>query len=528
MTQQNNQQWKNVVSKIRSFLQRPYGIAAVLAVVFAICVAVGLHMSKAVLGEKGSAEQDDSQVEETDENYNGGEEIDTSKFQGTVLPKTDDAGEEYINETLFVGDSNTVRYMSYGFASLDNAIGVISMSATQINSLPCVNFKGNGGMVTINKALPLMQPKRVIFGFGTNDLTGGTKSYISSYEKAIQKCYEAYPYFDVIVTAIPPVDKYRDYPAITMQNIDKFNAALVDMCEKNGWKFLNTSEVLKDKTTGFAKKDYTVYDGLHLSKEGVTALFEYIRTHAYETEDRRPKPLKEVPKRGETPPDLITKDPLKPDGPRPTATATATASPETIPVHFTSGEGGKIQGELEQHVAIAGTCAGVEAVPDEGYIFKEWSCTIGRLDPGNPKLQFTVPGNATEAITVTATFKKVEATAVPTVKPAEPTAAPKPVEPDPPISTPIVTQAPTQEPVKTPEPVETPKPVETPEPVETPKPVDPPAPVTPDVPEPVEPEVPDPAPVPPAPETSEPAQDESATETQVPAQEESTEVAFEA
>lgn len=493
MTQQNNQQWKKWLEQARIFLQKPYGIAAVVAVVFTICVALGVHMSNAVFGREGNAEQDPSQTEQTDENYNGGEEIDTSKFEGTVLPKTEDAGEQYIEETLFVGDSNTVRYMSYGFASLENAIGVISMSAKQITSLPCVNFKSNSSLITVDKALPIMQPKRVLFGFGTNDLTGGTKNYIESYEKAIKKCYDAYPYFDVVVTAIPPVDKYRDYPAITMQNIDKFNAALVDMCEKNGWKFLNTSEVLKDKATGFAKKDYTVYDGLHLSKEGVSALFEYIRTHAYETEDRRPKPLKEVPKRGETPPDLITKDPLKPDGPHPTATAATTASPETITVHFTSSEGGKIQGELEQQVAIAANCKEVEAVPDQGYVFEGWSCTIGRLDPKNPKLQFTVPGNATEAITVKAQFVKAKETPAPTTapKPVEPTAAPEPVVPDTPVSTPVVTPTPT--PVPTAEP--------------TPVPAETPAPVTPDVPQPPAPETPDP--VPPAPETPQPSEPDS-------------------
>ena len=36
--------------------------------------------------------------------------LDVSAYQGTVLEETPDAGEDYIQETLFVGDSNTVRY----------------------------------------------------------------------------------------------------------------------------------------------------------------------------------------------------------------------------------------------------------------------------------------------------------------------------------------------------------------------------------------------------------------------------------
>ncbi len=505
MTQQSNQQWKDWVNKAREFLQKPYGIAVVVAVVFAICVALGQQMSNAVFGHKDEADdtmEEISSAVEDDTDYQGGGEIDAEKFQGTVLEKTEDAGEQYIKDTLFVGDSNTVRYMSYGFASLDHAIGVISMSATQVTSLPCVKFKSNKDLVTINKAIPIMQPKRVVFSFGTNDLTGGVKSYISSYEKAIKKCYDAYPYFDVLVSAIPPVDQYRNYPAITMQNIDKFNAALVDMCEKKGWKFLNTSEVLKDKNTGFAKKDYTVYDGLHLSKEGVTVVFDYIRTHAYETKDRRPTPLKKVPERGETPPDLISHDPLKPDGPHPTATATATAAPETITVHFTSSEGGKINGELEQNVAIAGTCAVVEAVPEKGYVFKSWSCTNGRIeDTKNPKLHFTVPGNATEDITIKATFEKVEAKPTPTAtpQPEKPAEQVKPVEPETPTQT--------AKPVETEKPAEPEKPIKPEKPSEPEKTAEPEKPSEPETVPPAPEKTPEtvpPAPEPPAPEVSNP------------------------
>ena len=52
---------------------------------------------------------------------------------GTVLPQTEDAGRSYVDETLFIGDSNTARYLMYAdetgeaFTSLDNNIGVVSI-----------------------------------------------------------------------------------------------------------------------------------------------------------------------------------------------------------------------------------------------------------------------------------------------------------------------------------------------------------------------------------------------------------------
>lgn len=59
---------------------------------------------------------------------------------GTILPETADAGRSYVDETLFIGDSNTARYLLYAnetgtaFTSLNNNIGVVSMGVGSITS----------------------------------------------------------------------------------------------------------------------------------------------------------------------------------------------------------------------------------------------------------------------------------------------------------------------------------------------------------------------------------------------------------
>ena len=63
-----------------------------------------------------------------------------------------------------------------------------------------------------------------------------------------------------------------------------------------GWKFLNSAEALKDSTTGYAKAGYVeTSDGIHLTRTAMDALFSYIRTHSYITEDDRPA-LTTIPK----------------------------------------------------------------------------------------------------------------------------------------------------------------------------------------------------------------------------------------
>ncbi len=142
-----------------------------------------------------------------------------------------------------------------------------------------------------------MQPQRVILTFGTNDLSPSysTEKFIENYEEGILAIVEAYPRVDIIVNSIPPLGQQHSNQSLTQTQVDEYNAGLVEMCERNGWKYLNSAEVLKDSNTGYAKNGYVISsDGIHLTEEAVATLFDYIRTHSYITEDDRPS-LKSVP-----------------------------------------------------------------------------------------------------------------------------------------------------------------------------------------------------------------------------------------
>lgn len=205
---------------------------------------------------------------------------------GTILPETADAGRSYVDETLFIGDSNTARYLLYAnetgtaFTSLNNNIGVVSMGVGSITSLKCEKFKGSSAMYTVPDAVAMLKPKRIIICYGTNNLSGSSTdatNYIKTYLQGLQAIQTAWPYCDIIVSAIPPLDRQRENTNLTMTQVDAYNAALVRMCEENGFKFLNSAEVLRDDATGWAKKDYTLSDGVHLSKEGYRVF--YLRAH---------------------------------------------------------------------------------------------------------------------------------------------------------------------------------------------------------------------------------------------------------
>ena len=219
-----------------------------------------------------------------------------------VLRQTQDAGREYTDETLFLGDSNTVRFMTFldsdgmTFTNDQNTIAVVGMGAEGITSVACEQF--SIGTFTMRDAVSIIQPRRIIMTFGTNNLDSELMTaelFIENYELQVQAVEEAYPYADIIINSIPPLGQYSHYPKLNMEQVREFNSAILKMCEKNGWKYLNSSEALTDSTTGFAKAEYIEADGVHYNVFGIEAMFRYIRTHALISEDRRPMPLEEVP-----------------------------------------------------------------------------------------------------------------------------------------------------------------------------------------------------------------------------------------
>ena len=320
---------------------------------------------------------------------------------GTILPETADAGRSYVDETLFIGDSNTARYLLYAnetgtaFTSLNNNIGVVSMGVGSITSLKCEKFKGSSAMYTVPDAVAMLKPKRIIICYGTNNLSGSSTdatNYIKTYLQGLQAIQTAWPYCDIIVSAIPPLDRQRENTNLTMTQVDAYNAALVQMCEENGFKFLNSAEVLRDDATGWAKKDYTLSDGVHLSKEAVTAYFTYVRTHAYAAEDRRPQPLGTIPTPDGVPANLINKDPIAVRGAK-------------VPLEFVAANGGKLSGTTSQLVKKGGTAAAVTAVPDEGFVFAGWTASSGG-SYSSATISFTMPQNADAGgVVLTAHFK---------------------------------------------------------------------------------------------------------------------------
>ena len=304
-----------------------------------------------------------------------------------LLTETADAGTEYLDSTLFLGDSNTVRLYNNGLISLQQFCAKEGIGTQVALNDGIVTFKNDTTHYTIAQAVAKMKSRRVVMTFGTNDTGMEVADFISNYTALVQAIQEAYPYTDIIVNTVPPIpENHSNYPHMDQAKIDDFNMALLNMCEQLGVKFLNTAEVLKGEN-GYGHPDYYTDGDIHLKSAGLKAALNYLRTHAYQTEDRRPD-TNNIPTRTleyVSNPSSAVQAPSS-EEPASSSESESVSSSETASVKFEaryqvekSGGGTLSCGDesgktsLTYGITDASQSLTVTATPAEGHVFVKWS-----------------------------------------------------------------------------------------------------------------------------------------------------------
>ena len=301
-----------------------------------------------------------------------------NETSSALLPEAADAGEDYQKETLFIGDSNTVRLYANGLISLQQFCAKEGIGTHAALTEGIVTFKKDNNSYTIAQAVAKMKPRRVVIMLGTNDNGMAVEEFINNYTALVQAIQESYPYTDIIVNTVPPVPaNHANYPNMDQTKIDDFNMALLSMCEQMGLKFLNSAEALKD-ANGYGREDYYQTGDIHLKPVGLKAMLSYLRTHAYQTDDRRPDTAN-IPTRAEY-------------TPNPSSAVTAPSSSEAAgssegqsvlyqaAYRVDKNSGGTLSSgsdsgktSLSYEVTSAAQSISVTAVPQDGYVFVKWS-----------------------------------------------------------------------------------------------------------------------------------------------------------
>ena len=352
-------------------------VCAVCALAAVLTIGITLTLLKRGKTPSAPVEQPSSEVlvpgeEDISDHYQ------INETSNALLPETADAGEDYQKETLFIGDSNTVRLYANGLVSLQQFCAKEGIGTHAALTEGIVTFKKDNNSYTIAQAVAKMKPRRVVIMLGTNDNGMAVEEFINNYTALVQAIQESYPYTDIIVNTVPPVPaNHANYPNMDQTKIDDFNMALLSMCEQMDLKFLNTAEVLKD-ANGYGREDYYQSGDIHLKPAGLKALLSYLRTHAYQTDDRRPDTAN-IPKRAE-----YTANPSSAVAAPSSSEAASSSEGQSVlyqaAYRVDKNGGGTLSSgsdsgktALTYDVTSAAQSVSVTAVPQEGHVFVRWS-----------------------------------------------------------------------------------------------------------------------------------------------------------
>ena len=345
----------------------------------AALLTIGITLVLIHRGKEPAASSEQPGTEQPADDANIADHYQINEQSSALLPETADAGDAYQSETLFIGDSNTVRLYANGLISLQQFCAKEGIGTSAALNEGIVTFKKDSSRYTIAEAVAKMKPRRVVIMLGTNDTGMAVEDFISNYKQLVQAIQTSYPYTDIIVNTVPPVPAdHSNYPNMDQTRIDDFNMALLSMCEEMGLKFLNTAEALKD-STGYGNADYYQSGDIHLKTSGLKVLLNYLRTHAYETEDRRPD-TNNIPSRAEYVPD--------PSSAVASSSSEVTSSSSEVQEDTTqyqasyrvdkTGGGtlsaGNDNGKTTLTYSVgASQSVSVTAVPASGHVFVKWS-----------------------------------------------------------------------------------------------------------------------------------------------------------
>ncbi len=338
-------------------IQRRACLVLVLCVLAVIITFVGAWIVPGMLGAgSGSTGDYDSSLYPVDTSLDA------------VLKEGSSSDSSYASTVVYVGDEYTQSLKTAGQITLNQFLGKDGLSVSKALQEYCIYFEDDTNSYTIPQALAKMKPRRIVVTLGSNDLSSGLSvdAFVQDYQHMLEGFATAYSYSDIIVNAIPPVEESADGAAEKQLLIDQYNQALAVMCNDAGYKFLNSAEVLKDES-GFA--DTSFISGGSFTTTGAKELVNYVASHAYDAEDRRPD-TNDIPNRAES----ASQD----ESSTPTATPTATPSTHKVVFEIENGKG-TLNGngqtgvtKLEFEVADGETVS-VEAVPADGYTFFKWS-----------------------------------------------------------------------------------------------------------------------------------------------------------
>ncbi len=198
-----------------------------------------------------------------------------------VLDETAHAGNGYLDNTVYIGDSITLYMHRYSSLSSDNIYGIGSITPKEAAQDTLVTLS-DGTPATFAQAMGEHRPRRVVLTIGTNSMLMSSMDYLTYFDQLIRDIQKASPDTQIIVQSTSPLTaKYEaNMRSLTNRAINRANLLLCGLCLYDDVYFLNSAEALKDEH-GQLDVQYDLGEGYgHINAAAYAVWEEYLCTHA--------------------------------------------------------------------------------------------------------------------------------------------------------------------------------------------------------------------------------------------------------
>lgn len=217
----------------------------------------------------------------------------TSGTSSVILGETADAGQEYLEKMVFLGDSTTYHMLVYGpFADGNHNTNVwagvshtLTLAYVNLDETKITYYDTNEEL-TIAQAAAKKQPEILVITLGINGVLYMQENYFKGvYTELINNIRAVSPNTKIILNSMFPVLESYSNGTLTpdayipMSKVNQGNIWILEMAEDLGCYYLNSQEAIADEN-GYLPEKLSLMDGVHLNGEAYEKFFNYVRTHA--------------------------------------------------------------------------------------------------------------------------------------------------------------------------------------------------------------------------------------------------------
>ena len=214
-------------------------------------------------------------------NTNASGSGDSENSGGPNAPSSDQSFPEYLNDTIFIGDSRTNGMVNFSFIDRNIAYAIDGVNHQTMRTERFLTMSSTGRKLTAAEAIGVVKPVRIIVSLGINGVAFmGEEKFFSEYAALLDELKESSPDSILVVQSILPVSQAleAENPQLANTIIDAYNRRLKTLTLEKGGRWLDTANLLKN-AQGSLNTIYDSGDGLHFNKRAYQALFDYYDQH---------------------------------------------------------------------------------------------------------------------------------------------------------------------------------------------------------------------------------------------------------